>query len=87
MILIDTPPMLQMTDARVAARMADAVILVARSSLTTRDVLLAAKDRLREDRIPILGAILNDWDPKQSPGGYYGYYRSNYYKANHYEKA
>ena len=86
MILVDTPPMLQMTDARVAARMADAVVLVARSNLTTRDVMIAAKDRLIEDRIHILGAILNDWDPKHSPGGYYGYYRSNYYHANHYGK-
>jgi capsular exopolysaccharide synthesis family protein len=83
MIIVDTPPMLQMTDARVAARAADAVVLVARSNITTRDVLVAARDRLREDRTPILGAILNDWDPRHSPNGYYGYYngafRSNYY--------
>jgi capsular exopolysaccharide synthesis family protein len=84
MIFVDTPPMLQMTDARVAARMADAVVLVARSNVTTRDVIMAAKDRLTEDRIPILGAILNDWNPKHSPGGYYGYYKSHYYHANHY---
>jgi capsular exopolysaccharide synthesis family protein len=86
MILIDTPPMLQMTDARVAARSADAVVLIARSNVTTRDVMIAAKERLTEDRIPILGAILNDWNPKQSPNGYYGYNRGRYYQTNHYNK-
>ena len=73
MILVDTPPMLQMTDARVAARLVDAVVLVARSGKTTRDSLLAARDRFMEDRIPVLGTILNDWNPGKAPGGYYGY--------------
>ena len=79
MVLIDTPPMLQMTDARVAGRLADAVILVARAGNTTRDAVLAAKERLDEDCIRILGTVLNDWDPKQSRGGYYGQYENAYY--------
>jgi capsular exopolysaccharide synthesis family protein len=79
LILIDAPPMLHMTDARVAGRLADAVVLVARSGKTTRDALIAARDRFAEDRIPVLGTILNDWNPKQTLGGYYGYAAS--YKA------
>ena len=79
MILIDTPPMLQMTDARVVGRLADAVVLVARAGTTTRDAILAAKERLEEDCIRVLGTVLNDWDPKKSPGGYYGQYQSGYY--------
>jgi succinoglycan biosynthesis transport protein ExoP len=67
MILIDTPPMLQMTDARIVSRQADGVILVARAGRTARETLLAAKERFHEDRIPVLGSILNDWDPKRSP--------------------
>jgi len=86
MIIIDTPPMLQMTDARVAGRIADAVVLVARAGQTTRDAILAAKERLDEDRIKILGTVLNDWDPKRSPGGYYGYYRGSHYN-NHYHNS
>jgi receptor protein-tyrosine kinase len=73
MVLIDAPPMLQMTDARVAGRLADAVVLVARAGKTTRDALLAARERFREDRIVVLGSILNDWNPKKATGGYYGY--------------
>jgi capsular exopolysaccharide synthesis family protein len=79
MVLLDTPPMLQMTDARVLGRMTDAVILVARAEQTTRDALIAATQRLAEDRIRVLGTILNDWNPKRSPNGYYGYYRGSYY--------
>lgn len=74
MIFLDTPPMLQMTDARVAGRLADAVVLVARAGVTTRDSIVAAKDRLDEDSIRVLGTILNDWDPRKSAGGYYGLY-------------
>jgi capsular exopolysaccharide synthesis family protein len=79
MILVDTPPMLQMTDARVAGRLADAVILVARAGKTTRDAILAAKERLRGDCIPVLGTVLNDWDPRKAPGSYYAKYQSSYY--------
>jgi receptor protein-tyrosine kinase len=79
MVLLDTPPMLQMTDARVLGRMTDAVILVARAEQTTRDALIAATQRLSEDRIRVLGTILNNWNPKRSPKGYYGYYRGSYY--------
>jgi len=46
---------------------------------TTRDALVAATQRLSEDRIRVLGTILNDWNPKRSPKGYYGYYRGSYY--------
>ncbi len=82
MVLIDTPPMLQMTDARVIGRLADAVILVARAEQTTRDAIVAASQRFSEDRIRVLGTILNDWDPKRSLNGYYGYYKTAYYSQN-----
>jgi capsular exopolysaccharide synthesis family protein len=82
MILVDTPPMLQITDARVASRLADAVILVCRSTITTRDALLAAKGRLSEDRTRVLGVVLNDWNPKTTVGGYYGYYKDPYKYAS-----
>jgi len=78
MVLIDTPPMLQMTDARIIGRVADAVVLVARAGQTTRDAMIAAKERLGEDRVRVLGSVLNDWDPKKAAGGYYGYPRGNY---------
>src|SRR6185436_15023748 len=80
-IVIDTPPMVNISDARVLARYADAVILVVRSSVTTRDAALGAKRRFAEDGIPIFGTILNGWNPN-TPG--YGYYRSYYQGYYHY---
>jgi capsular exopolysaccharide synthesis family protein len=75
-ILIDTPPMLQIPDARVVARLADSVIMVVRAHQTTRDAVSAACQRFSEDGTKVLGTILNDWNPKSSPNGYYGYDKS-----------
>ena len=84
-VIIDTPPMLQMPDARVLGHMADAVILVTRAGHTTRDAAVAASQRFAADRTRVLGTILNDWDPsKTSHGGYgYGGRYYHYYIAAH----
>jgi capsular exopolysaccharide synthesis family protein len=71
MILIDTPPMLSMPDARILGRMADAVVLIARAGRTTRDAIQAAFRRFVEDHTPVLGIILNDWNAKSSAYKYY----------------
>jgi succinoglycan biosynthesis transport protein ExoP len=60
-ILIDTPPVLMVSDARVVGRMADAAILVIRAGETTRDLAFHAKQRLVDDGIMVLGTILNGW--------------------------
>jgi succinoglycan biosynthesis transport protein ExoP len=78
-VLVDTPPMVNISDARVVARFADALILVVRSAVTTRDAALLAKRRFAEDGIPILGTILNWWNPKTPGYGYYRYYYAGYY--------
>ena len=72
MVILDTPPMLQMPDARVIGRIADGVLIVLRAGQTTRDAAIAARQRLGEDETRVVGTILNGWDPKRSPTGYYG---------------
>jgi Mrp family chromosome partitioning ATPase len=62
MVIIETPPMLRMPDARVVGRIADAVILVTRAGHTTREATLAANHRFAEDRTRVLGTILNHLD-------------------------
>jgi polysaccharide biosynthesis transport protein len=78
-VIIDTPPMLNMPDARVLGRLADGVILVVRSGETMRDAAVAAKRRLTEDGARVLGTVLNQWDPREmSEYGYHnkdGYYQ------------
>lgn len=82
-IFLDTPPMLQIPDARVLGRMVDRVILVVRSGKTTRDAAQAMYQRFAEDGTKMLGTILNDWNPKHSPNGYYGYYNGHYYNGSY----
>ncbi len=82
MVVIDTPPMLQIPDARMFGRMVDGVVLVVRAGQTTRDAAVAARMRLIEDGVHLIGTVMNDWDPKDSPGGYYGYYG----KYSHYHR-
>ena len=80
-VIIDSPPMLQMPDARVLGKVADAVVLVVRSAETTRDEAAAAALRLAEDGTRVLGSILNEWDPRKSGhSGYASGYR--YYQYN-----
>ena len=76
-IVIDSPPMLQISDARVLAALADGVLLVVRSGKTTQEAALAAYDCLLQDGVRVLGTILNGWDRK---GPMYKHY-SNYFKA------
>ncbi len=79
-ILIDTPPMLDISDARILGRLADAAILVFRAGRTSRDAAMAAKRRLTDDGIPVLGTILNAWDEKNMGG--YGYSPYQYYSPS-----
>ena len=80
MILIDTPPMTHIPDARLLARQADAAILVVAQN-TNRDTVGMACQRLAEDGSTLLGAILNNWNPKAGTRGYPEY--RAYYRAYH----
>lgn len=71
--IIDTPPMSYLSDARVLGQLADAAILVIRAARTTRDEARAAKQRLVDDGIRVLGTILNGWEPKGKGNYAYGY--------------
>jgi polysaccharide biosynthesis transport protein len=83
-ILIDSAPVLTVPDARVLAFSADAVILVVRAHKTSSASALAAVARFEEDGVPILGTILNDWNPKvagNGPYGSYGAHNDYYYRS------
>jgi len=80
LILVDTPPVLNMPDARMFVRQADAVILVIRADFSTRSAIQLARQRLQDGGNWLLGTILNDWNPKSSSYGYgdnYGKYYGN----------
>ena len=77
-VVIDTPPMANIADARVIGRYADALTLVVRSGVTSRDAALLARSRFADDGVPILGTILNFWNPATPGYSYYKYYYAGY---------
>lgn len=81
-VIIDTPPMLQMPDARVLGRLADGIVLVVRSAQTTRDEAAAAAKRLLEDGSRVLGTILNDWNPHKTSSKPFEYQHYCYQQNN-----
>jgi capsular exopolysaccharide synthesis family protein len=86
-IVVDTPPVLAVTDAVVCAGIADVVVLIARSVQTGRQSLLRARDLLRKVRANIAGVVVNDIsfnsvDYRQ----YYGHYGSDYQTYYHHSE-
>jgi len=75
-ILIDTPPLLHLADARVLGRWADAAILVIRAGKTRPREALFAKQLLVEGGSRVLGTILNRWDVRSATR--YGYAYADY---------
>jgi len=76
-IVIDTPPVLSVTDAVLLSVETDAVVLVIRSSKTTKDALRRSRDLLTQVNARVLGVVVNAVDLKSSDSYYY-YYGSNY---------
>jgi polysaccharide biosynthesis transport protein len=74
-ILLDSPPLLAVTDAAVLARTSEGVVLVAQSGATRIDDVAASVRQIRDVEAPILGVILNTVDiSDRRYGYYYGYY-------------
>ncbi len=76
-VLIDTPPMLHMADARIFARYAQGAILIFRAAVTSREQAAKARDLLERDRVHLVGTILNAFDPASEGRSHYyeSYYR------------
>lgn len=74
-VLIDTPPVLPVTDAAVLASRVDGVILLIASGQAASSMAKASKSRLEQAGANILGVILNKVEVSTSGYGYgYGYY-------------
>jgi polysaccharide biosynthesis transport protein len=74
-IVIDTPPVLSVTDAALLSALADSTLLVIRAGMTSRLALRRVHDVLAHVDARIMGVILNATDNGHGYGGYGGYYR------------
>ncbi|MGA9059151.1 MAG: polysaccharide biosynthesis tyrosine autokinase [Terriglobia bacterium] len=81
-VLVDSPPLLTVSDSRILSTLTDAVVLVTRAYGTPYDVVRRARELLYHTGARILGVALNSVDVhKQGGYGYgdgYGFYRYGY---------
>ncbi|WP_368503147.1 CpsD/CapB family tyrosine-protein kinase [Alkalihalophilus sp. As8PL] len=71
-IIIDTPPVMAVTDSQLLANKCDGTVLVVCSGKTDRQMALKAKDLLSQAKAKLLGVVLNKKEVK--PGDNYFYY-------------
>ena len=81
-ILIDTPPVLTVTDAAVLVSVSDGVVLVLRYGQATRNVVARASEILLRSGAHLLGVVLNAVDLQSSDyAEYYGRAYNDYYQS------
>jgi capsular exopolysaccharide synthesis family protein len=71
-ILIDSPPLINVTDPVILSRMVDGVIMVVHGGKSTRYVVRRARQELTSVGAKIFGVVLNNVDLRHE--GYDGYY-------------
>jgi capsular exopolysaccharide synthesis family protein len=87
-VLIDTPPMLHMADARIFAHYSQGAILVIRAGSTSREQATKARDLFDKDRVRLIGTILNAFHPdREGLSKYYDSYYRYKQEAETFQKA
>jgi non-specific protein-tyrosine kinase len=82
LVIVDSPPVLSVTDAVVLAPTMDGVVLVVRPGVTHMSALKYAVEQLRYVGANLLGVVINRVNDRSARYGYY--YKSYYYKQYKY---
>ena len=80
-VLVDTPPVMPVTDAAVVSGKVDGTILIIASGEVSPSIAVEAKKRLEQAGAHMLGVVLNKVDVAST--GHYGYGYYYYYGAEH----
>ena len=83
MVLLDSPPIVAVTDASMISGEIDAVALVVKAGQTEHSAIDRALDTIRNVKAPLIGVILNGANPEIMAGKYSYYY--SYYNYYHSE--
>tara|TARA_R110002049_G_scaffold27321_2_gene94054 strand:- start:149587 stop:151929 length:2343 start_codon:yes stop_codon:yes gene_type:complete len=78
-VIIDSPPVLAVSDASIIAMASDAVVFTTRIVKNGRKVVERAKTVLDNQRIPVLGVVVNGYSSKSGNYGYANGYDKNLY--------
>lgn len=71
-VILDSPPIMSVTDSSIVSRMVEGVVLVVNSKKTSREAALRSQKILDDVGANLIGVVLNQVD--FSGGGYYSYY-------------
>ena len=85
LVLIDTPPVMAVSDALVIARHVESIMFVVRWEATPKGLVKTAMKQLAQTGTPVAGVVLTQVDVKRHRG--YGYGDQGYYyggKSNYY---
>jgi capsular exopolysaccharide synthesis family protein len=77
-VIIDSPPVMPVADARIIAALADATILVLRAESSTRRLSIAARNELWRVRAQRLGLVVNRVPTGKQDSYNYGYSSASY---------
>ena len=77
-VLLDSPPLMTVSDSRILAAQVEETLLVASYGETNRHMIAQTSELLKQLSIKALGYILNKVDIHKEYG-YYGYYYGYYY--------
>jgi capsular exopolysaccharide synthesis family protein len=77
-VIIDTPPVMAVTDAVIAGNLAHGVVFVVGSEMTSRRIAQRAVEQLQNGQAKFLGAVLNRVDLEHNSYYYSRYYRPDY---------
>ena len=83
-LILDSPPVMVVTDAVILSTLVDGTLLVARTGQTSRVAHRAATRQLLDVGSNVLGSVLNDMDLEKKGYGYYRYRRYGYYRYGSY---
>lgn len=87
LIIIDSPPIIAVTDAVLLGKLTEGILMVVRCAATPRVTAKHAVSVLANAKVPFLGAIFNDVDVTRHYGGYYYYhYYYHYYYGGYYTR-
>jgi capsular exopolysaccharide synthesis family protein len=83
-VLVDTAPVLVVSDALTVAPKTDGVIIMADAGNTMRGAVKATREQLELVGANIVGAVFNNFDPARAKM-YYGSYKYHYYSSYTYQ--
>ena len=75
MVLLDSPPIVAVTDATMISKGINAMVLVVKSGETDREAFRRALKATQEIHIPLAGVVVNGISRRTSKDTYYYYYQ------------